>query len=118
MDNSEQYKDFNTNLFTLRLLITIPLGTISWLGWTSIRLNRRMYEEYNYKQRVMELYHSFKNEITENGTPDQKQALLGIMLSVAGSKPDLGLHEQNLKETLLGVFRKVVDKLPGTTSGK
>ena len=113
-EHPDQFVNFNINLFLLRLLMTVPLFTISWFGWNSIRLYRQMYEEYNYKQRVMQLYHSFKNEIAENGTEEQKQALLTIMLTAVGAKPDLGMHDQGLKDIVMGVL----DKLPSLPGSK
>lgn len=75
-----------------RTLIAVPLGTISLFGYTSLRLYRRLYEEYNYKQRVMELYLSFAKEIGDKGTDEQKEALIAIMLKAVADKPSVSMH--------------------------
>lgn len=70
----------------IRVLIAIPLVVISGFGFASLRLYRKLFEEYNHKQRVMELYQSFKNEIDKGGDDEQKKRLLTIMLESVGSK--------------------------------
>lgn len=66
----EAPKEFNMDFWLFRSSLSIPMAAISLFGWSSIRLYRRLYEEYNHKQRVMQLYHSFKEQIDENGTED------------------------------------------------
>ena len=83
----------NEKLFLFRALLTLPLAVISLFGWSSIRLSRRLYEEYNHKQRVMELYHSFKEEIDKVGDPEHKKALLTIMLKAVDDKPSLAMNK-------------------------
>lgn len=86
-------QNFDPELFLFRVLISLPLVTISLFGWSSIRLHRRLYEEYNHKQRVMQLYDSFKKEIEKLGTPEQTRALLTVMLATVGDKPSLAMHK-------------------------
>lgn len=90
--------------------ITIPLAIISWFGFSSIRQNRRLYGEYDYKQRVMQLYRSFKEEIEKEGKPEQKQKLLDIMLTTVESKPSLK-GEPHLMEMIVTTLfgRKAVE---------
>ena len=45
-----------------------------------------MYEQYNHKQRVMELYVSFKREVDANGNDEQKEKLITIMLDSVAEK--------------------------------
>ncbi|PJB72803.1 MAG: hypothetical protein CO093_02165 [Alphaproteobacteria bacterium CG_4_9_14_3_um_filter_47_13] len=92
------FKDLQSNgidekVMIFRALIAVPLGVISLFGWSSIRLGRRLYEEYNHKQRVMQLYHSFKEEIEGHGNDDHKKALLSIMLKAVDDKPLLAMHK-------------------------
>jgi hypothetical protein len=84
-----QSTEINETVVIFRALIALPLAVISLFGWSSIRLSRRLYEEYNHKQRVMQLYHSFKAEIDNEGTEDHKKALLSIMLKAVDDKPSL-----------------------------
>ena len=85
--------DIDEKVILFRALITLPLAAISLFGWSSIRLSRRLYEEYNHKQRVMQLYHSFKDEVEGHGTEEHKQALLSIMLKAVDDKPSLAMHK-------------------------
>jgi predicted nucleic acid-binding Zn-ribbon protein len=84
---------FDPSLFLFRVGISIPLLTVSLFGWNSIRMHRQLFEEYNHKQRVMQLYDSFKREIQNAGTEDQQKMLLGIMLATVADKPSLAMHK-------------------------
>ena len=112
----------NSNALLNRFLISSPFATLSWFGWSSIRLNRRLYEEYNHKQRVMQLYHGFNGEIEEYGREDQKQKLLDIMLQNVADKPSLAVHSGKKKinqiSFLWGMFvlTRGVEKLYEPTS--
>jgi hypothetical protein len=79
-------------ILLFRALISLPLVTVSIFGWSSIRLYRRLYEEYNHKQRVMQLYHSFKSEVAQHGNEEHTKMLLEIMLKAVGDKPSLAMH--------------------------
>jgi hypothetical protein len=78
--------DVDYKLLLLRVFIALPLAAISGFGFNSLSRYRSLYEEYNHKQRVMELYVSFGREIQTSGTPEQKQALLNIMLNSVAAK--------------------------------
>ncbi len=84
---------FSNQYLVFKALIAVPLGTMSLFGYSSLRLYRRLYEEYNYKQRVMELYLSFAREIESKGDEDQKKALLAIMLKAVADKPSVNMHK-------------------------
>lgn len=73
-------------MILVRLLIVLPLATISGFGFASLQLYRRLFEEYNHKQRVMELYQSFSEEIAAAGDDSQKKDLLNIMLASVSQK--------------------------------
>ena len=83
---SEPHIVLDYRMLVIRFLIVIPLAAISGFGFASLQLYRRLYEEYNHKQRVMELYQSFQGEIEKNGDEEQKKALLSIMLGSVQSK--------------------------------
>ncbi len=114
--------DFKYNALWNRFFISSPFAMLSWFGWGSIRLNRRLYEEYNHKQRVMQLYHSFDGEIEEYGRKDQKQKLLDIMLQNVADKPSLAVHSGKEQTEQMSFFRglfvltKRVTKLPDSDS--
>ena len=103
----------DTTMLLFRFMLALPLVVISAFGWSSIRLYRRLYEEYNHKQRVMQLYHSFKEEIGDS--EDHKKPLLAIMLAAVGDKPSLAMnhYDQNVGNLLSafdirGVLRKAL----------
>jgi len=87
-----QLGEVSDRYIAVRALIALPLGTVSLFGYTSLRLYRRLYEEYNYKQRVMELYTSFSKEIEDKGDDEQRKALIAIMLKAVADKPSVGMH--------------------------
>ena len=99
-DNSTS---ISASLLFIRFLVALPLGLISWFGFSSIRLRHRLFEEYNHKQRVIELYEGFDREITNNGTEEQKRKLIDIMLDVVSKNPaELILHNVSLGSYLFG----------------
>jgi hypothetical protein len=77
---------FDYRVLALRFLIAVPLATISGFGFASLHQYRRLYEQYNHKQRVMELYRSFRDEIETSGDKEQIKALLKIMLDSVADK--------------------------------
>lgn len=102
----------------LRLLVAAPLATISAFGFASLRLYRKLYEEYNHKQRVMELYESFKKEIDSAGSAEQKKMLLTIMLnSVASKASDFVKDDEKVDDSILSRVERwasAIVKLKGT----
>lgn len=82
----EAHPALDNRIFALRILIAIPLAALSGFGFASLHRYRRLFEEYNHKQRVMELYESFRNEIEKEGDEEQKKALLSIMLKAVSEK--------------------------------
>ncbi len=85
-------------LLLIRFFIATPLAGISWFGLYSIRVNRQLYEEYNHKQRVMELYHSFSDMLADYGAEDYGEKLLGIMMETVNTKPSLDLRRDKVKK--------------------
>ncbi len=94
------YKNLGDLLYItllLRFALVVPFGAVSWFGLYSIRLNRQLYEKYNHKQRVMELYYIFNSEIKEQGTDKQAQQLLDIMMETISADPSLELYKDRAK---------------------
>jgi bifunctional ADP-heptose synthase (sugar kinase/adenylyltransferase) len=83
---------------------------ISSFGLWSIRLNRRLYEEYNYKQRVMQLYDGFSRVVDEDGSEEQKEALIDVMIDAVKEKPSLMMSKYDRGGISL------IDKLAGSTN--
>lgn len=98
-----------------KLTLTIPLVAISSYGIVSLVTNRRLYEEYNHKQRVMQLYHSFKAEIDQSSDNDLKIKLLNVMLDVVRDKPasKLSRHEKTIFNSLQDQIQKIGDSVLG-----
>ena len=111
-------KGFDHELWMFRALLTLPLATISYFGWSSIRLYRRLYEEYNHKQRVMQLYYSFKDEIKESGDDEQKKALLTIMLATVSNKPSLTMNRYDRSIEEMFPSLNIAAWLSGLIKGK
>jgi hypothetical protein len=86
-------QNIDLKVLIFKSLLSLPLGLVSWFGFSSIRLNRRLYEEYNHKQRVMQLYHGFKQEIEEHGSEEHKKALIAMMINAVQDKPSLAMHK-------------------------
>ncbi|MBY0404955.1 MAG: hypothetical protein K2X66_13730 [Cyanobacteria bacterium] len=94
-----------------KVILSLPLGCISYFGFSSIRLNRRLYEEYNHKQRVMQLYYSFKDEVEKHGGEENQKALLAAMILTVQDKPSLAMNKyDNGIEKLLKKFLKNMGK--------
>ena len=79
----------NLDDLLVHFLYASPLAAIATFGLLSIRMYRRLYEEYGHKQSVMELYHGFKKEIDQLDAPDMQKRLVSIMLETVGHKPSL-----------------------------
>lgn len=96
-------KDFGDSVveaLIYKVTVTLPMLGLSGFGLASILTNRRLYEEYNHKQRVMELYHSFKDEIEITKDEGLRIKLLHLMLDVVQDKPAkrLDRHERNAEK--------------------
>lgn len=76
-------------IWIARVTLSTPLLLISLFGYNSIKLNRRLHEEYNHKQRVMQLYEGFKSELDTRAKDNGELAkrLLEIMLETVAEKP-------------------------------
>ena len=83
-----------------------PLIWLAWYLQRTLSQQRRIYQEYSHKQRVMNLYEGFVKAIHESGSEDQKIQLLNIMLKTVESNPANGVGGQ---ETLL---ENLMEKLP------
>ena len=99
--NSDDYEKLGNLVYSfllIRVFIAAPLAGISWFGLYSIRVNRQLYEEYNHKQRVMELYHSFSDVLEEYNAEEYAKNLLGIMMETVNAKPSLDLRKDKIKK--------------------
>jgi acyl-CoA-binding protein len=99
-------------MLLLRVLIAIPLGTISAYGFSSIRRSRKLYEAYNHKQRVMELYQAFKNEIEAKGDADQVKTLLTIMMETVAEKAWQNVDDKSRDDEELGAISYLERMVP------
>ncbi|MDD3182586.1 MAG: hypothetical protein PHD48_07285 [Alphaproteobacteria bacterium] len=84
----QEGKNIEPTVLVFKTILSVPLGVVSFFGWSSVSLNRRLYEEYNHKQRVMQLYQSFKDEIeTLEDNEAARQELIEIMLTAVKENP-------------------------------
>ncbi len=75
-----------------RIVVAAPLGFISLFGYKSIARSRKLYEEYDHKQRVMETYFGFKKEAETLSKLDGNNLahinkLMSIVLTTVADKP-------------------------------
>jgi hypothetical protein len=106
----EEFKQFTPQGVLAKLTLSLPLGAIAYMGWTSISMNRRLYEEYNHKQRVMQLYHSFVEEIENLEEPEELRALLlKTLLETVKDKPSWAMKEHDRNNRML--LEKLLDTL-------
>jgi myosin heavy subunit len=83
----DAFKDNPYAILFYKVTLTIPFFIISSYGVLNILKTKQLFEEYNHKQRVMQLYHGFKKEIDMLGNADLKKKLLDVMLDVVKEKP-------------------------------
>ncbi len=105
--NLETLQDLKIDTIFIKILIFSPLLFVSYFGFSSIRLNRRMYEEYNHKQRVMQLYRSFDEEIQGEAFDDERKELITNMLKTVSHEPS-GIMGKYDKTTLLEVLKELI----------
>lgn len=91
---------------TLRSIMALPLMIVSLFGYSSITLNRKLFEIYNHKQRVLQLYEGFKERIEKEGNEELKQKLLEIMLLTVYDKPSSMVNKYDSNQ-YLDLFKKV-----------
>lgn len=98
-----------------RIVVGLPFFIVSYFGFSSINLNRKLYEEYNHKQRVMQLYHSFEKEVSSLDDNDLKLKLLNIMLDVVSDKPsdEIDKYDKHFVEKITSkITEEVLKKVP------
>lgn len=102
-----------------RFLISSPLLLLALFGLSSIKLNRRLYEEYNHKQRVMEMYHGFKNELEnyEENSESIDDNLLQAMLEVVKNNPSKIMSKYDEKGLPQTFWSALLTKISGSTKG-
>lgn len=94
-----------------KVTLTIPFFVISSYGVLNVLKTKQLFEEYNHKQRVMQLYHGFKKEIDILGNPELKKKLLDVMLDVVKEKPS-GKSNKGYRFFFFGKpLDKLLDKL-------
>lgn len=80
--STDTYKPTVQELIFLKALIWLPLLWISWFGQKSISQRKRLFEEYNHKFRVVQMYIMFtSNEkaYTLKQTKELEVALLDVI---------------------------------------
>lgn len=64
-----------------------PLIWLAWYLQKSISQQNQIRQEYNHKQRVMNMYEGFVKAIDKSGSKAQREELLSIMLKTVQSNP-------------------------------
>ncbi|MDD2871138.1 MAG: hypothetical protein PHS49_04040 [Candidatus Gracilibacteria bacterium] len=106
-----------SELIIFKGLIGLPLLWISWFGQKTISQRKRLFEEYNHKYRVVQMYLMFiTNE--KNYTLQQTEELENALLEVIKNNPaiHLGKGETMIdkifeKFQVEGVYKKLKDEI-------
>ncbi|MEF2174848.1 MAG: hypothetical protein V3575_00125 [Candidatus Absconditabacteria bacterium] len=106
-----------SELIIFKGLISVPLLWISWFGQKSISQRKRLFEEYNHKYRVVQMYIMFiSNE--KSYTLQQTQELENALLEVIKNNPavHLGKGETMIdrifeKFQIEGVYKKLKEEI-------
>lgn len=108
-DLTKNYSPYQ--LILLKFTSGLPLIWLAWYFQKSISSSNRFFEEYNHKQRVMELYEGFIREIKSLGLVEEERDLLIIMLDVVKYNPSqlLGKNE-TIFESVLSKFIELKNK--------
>ncbi len=74
------------NFIFFRVALSFPLLWISWFGQRNISQRKRLFEEYNHKLRVVQMYRMF-NDNEKSYDLDNKAELESILLKVIRENP-------------------------------
>jgi len=97
-----------------KISLSIPLLWISWYGQRNISHRKRLFEEYNHKLRVVQMYLLFISE--ENSyTLDKKEELEKILLEVIKRNPS---EVYGKDETMLDKLNDLIKSYRGIDDNK
>lgn len=93
----------------MKALVVTPLLGVIFYSVNAINMRRRLYEEYNHKQRVLQLYDGFKREIeTLSDNADLKKDILNVMLDTVKHNPSIVMNKYD--DSFIGLLLNIIRK--------
>lgn len=91
------------DIFT-RILLMLPLAVISWFGWSSIKRNNFLLEEYHHKEKIMSLYQGISEKIS--GNDESLLQLNKMIIASIYSNPNTkqNKHSKELINNILSIL--------------
>ncbi len=107
-ESDDGIKFSGTEYIVYKLTIALPLLWVSYFGQKSISQRRRLFEEYNHKYRVLQMYMLFTGkESTYPLEGETRKQLEKALLKVISNNPsDVYGKDETLIDKLIGIFKK------------
>lgn len=107
-----------TEYILYKLTIALPLLWVSWFGQRSISHKRRLFEEYNHKLRVVQMYMLFTaQETTYKLEKETRKALETTLLETIARNPsDVYGKNETMIDRLIDIFSKKQSKAKNVAS--
>ena len=98
-DKGFQIVNYSTSLgldFILyKISISLPLLWISWFAQNSIKERKRLFEEYNHKLRVVQMYQIFSSQQNQSFKLNENSKMEKLLLDTIGYNPIDKSHLKN-----------------------
>lgn len=96
-----------------KTIVSLPLLWVAWFGQRNISQRKRLFEEYNHKLRVVQMYILFTTNETYKLNTARREELDTILLKTIGSNPSehLGKGETYMDRVNSLVGRPKADKV-------
>ena len=90
----------------IRIILNSPLIVISFFGWYTIHSRKKIYEEYNQKQRILELYIGLSKSLKDNDMEDASKELANAVIEITKREPSIikENYTENLKDKILSIM--------------
>jgi hypothetical protein len=107
-----------TEYIFYKLTIALPLLWVSWFGQRSISHRRRLFEEYNHKLRVVQMYMLFTSqENTYSLNEDTRKTLESTLLDTVARNPsEVYGKNETMIDKLIDIFANRKQKDDATSS--
>ena len=97
----------------IRILLMLPLAVISWFGWSSIKRNNFLLEEYHHKEKIMSLYQGISEKISSN---DESLLQLNKMIIASIYSNPNTKQNKNSKELINNILNILNNKAKNKTT--
>lgn len=101
-----------TEYIFYKLTIALPLLWVSWFGQRSISHRKRLFEEYNHKLRVVQMYMLFTSQENTYTLKDEtrKQLESTLLDTVARNPSEVYSKNETMIDKLIDIFAKKPQK--------